>query len=64
MEKLSTFLCVLILFFSESNDSFDALIFNLFKNSERRKEETKYPFPSVNYARKKLQIGKKVGNHL
>ena len=51
-------------FFSESDDSFDALIFNLFKNLERRKEETKYPFPSVNYARKKLQIGKKVGNHL
>ena len=40
------------------------LMLNLFKNSERRKEETKYPFPSVNYARKKLQMGKKVGNHL
>ena len=27
--------------YSESDDSFDALIFNLFENSERRKEETR-----------------------
>ena len=46
-----SFVCCVYL---EGDDSFDALIFNLFENSERRKEETKYPFPAVNYARKKL----------